>query len=119
MEVHRSLRKSFLQKRAFKQIVNVARLESLKRRRSKLVSRRHRLRMLQHDLYDVLVKLHTLLSGELKAPSEETASRSGLFAPPQCMPATHRPIAMITLSSLVLMMQLLHGMGCQAAATLS
>ncbi|EIE24519.1 hypothetical protein COCSUDRAFT_61950 [Coccomyxa subellipsoidea C-169] len=31
--------------------------------------------MLQHDLYDVLVKLQTLMSGKFTAPPEETASR--------------------------------------------
>jgi hypothetical protein len=58
---------------------NATRLEYLKRRRSRLLSKQRKLQMLQHDLYDVLVKLQALLSGETTAHPEEVASRCAML----------------------------------------
>ncbi|KAK9909805.1 hypothetical protein WJX75_007658 [Coccomyxa subellipsoidea] len=63
------------EQRALQSVRNATRLEYLKRRRSRLLSKQRKLQMLQHDLYDVLVKLQALLSGETTAHPEEVASR--------------------------------------------
>ncbi|CAL8467514.1 g7052 [Coccomyxa elongata] len=54
---------------------NTTRLEYFKRRRTQLLSKQSKLKMLQHDLYDTLVKLQALLSEDASLPLEDKAAR--------------------------------------------
>lgn len=54
---------------------NTTRLEYFKRRRTQLLNKQRKLKMLQHDLYDTLVKLQALLSGDASSPLEDKAAR--------------------------------------------
>ncbi|BDA42847.1 hypothetical protein COCOBI_03-7400 [Coccomyxa sp. Obi] len=51
------------------------RLDYFKRRRKNLLSKQCKLKMLQHDLYDTLVKLQALLSEDASLPLEDKAAR--------------------------------------------